>query len=114
MIGESIRTWRQKNSMTQKELGERLGVRAQTVSSWETNRTEPDIGTVEALAAALHCRKTDLIGEELSQRDAVLSPEETDLLQAFRKLSRPEQIMVLRSVGVEIKKDHSESLTEAG
>lgn len=114
MIGESIRVWRHKNNMTQRELGELLGVRAQTVSSWETNRTEPDIGTVEALAAALHCRKTDLIGEELAQTDMILSPEETDLLQAFRKLSRPEQIMVLRSVGVEIKKDPSESLTEVG
>lgn len=56
----------------------------------------------------------DALNAAISQNDAVLSPEETDLLQAFRKLSRPEQIMVLRSVGVEIKKDPSESLTEAG
>ena len=49
--------------MSQTELAEAIHVKRQTISSWEVNRTEPDMGMVEDLAKALNCRKSDLIGE---------------------------------------------------
>lgn len=114
MLGENIKEHRLKNNLTQKELAEILNVKPQTVSSWEVNRTEPNMGLLQALAAALNCRKSDLIGERDKPSLDSITPEEEQLVIAYRMLSRPEQIMVLRSVGVDIKKDPFESLTEAG
>lgn len=114
MLGENIRNWRLKNNLTQKELAEILNVKPQTVSSWEINRTEPNMGLLQALAAALNCRKSDLIGERDNPTIENITSEEERLIIAYRMLSRSEQIMVLRSVGVDVKKDASGSLTEAG
>lgn len=114
MLGENIRERRIKNNLTQKELAEILNVKPQTVSSWEINRTEPNMGLLQALAAALNCRKSDLIGERDEPMLDSMTSEEERLIIAYRMLSRSEQIMVLRSVGVDIKKDASESLTEVG
>lgn len=63
MIGANIKRIRQMRGMTQGELADAVNVKRQTISSWEVNRTEPDMGSVELLAKALNCRKSDLIGE---------------------------------------------------
>lgn len=114
MIGDNIKKIRKMRNMSQRELAEAVFVKRQTISSWEINRTEPNMGAIELLAAALKCRKSDLIGEQTPTIKSVLTKEEDRLVQAFRKLSRPEQIIVLRSVGIDPKKDASASLTEAG
>ena len=64
MICDNIKRLRQLRNMTQGELAEAIHVKRQTISSWEVNRTEPNIGIVELLAQALQCRKSDIIGEE--------------------------------------------------
>lgn len=61
-IGENIKKWRECRNLKQSELAELLGVSDKTVSSWEINRTEPKMGMVEKISAALRCKKTDIIG----------------------------------------------------
>lgn len=58
---ENIRRLRARAGLTQDALAEKLCVARQTVSSWETGRTEPDIGALEGLAAALGCTAQELI-----------------------------------------------------
>lgn len=102
MLGDNIRKIRIKNNMTQKELAEIVGVTPQTVSSWEVNRTEPNMGAIELLASALNCRKSDLIGESVANRRK-LSYEEMQLIQAYRRASDDIKNAALRVLGVEIK-----------
>lgn len=61
-IGDNIKKWREARNLKQTDLAERIGVSDKTVSSWEINRTEPKMGMVEKISAALGCRKTDIIG----------------------------------------------------
>lgn len=42
-LGERLRFHRQCAKMSQKEVAEKLFLERQTVSSWERNRTRPDI-----------------------------------------------------------------------
>ncbi len=42
-LGRVIQTCRKEREMTQTELGERLGVSAQSVSNWERGETLPDL-----------------------------------------------------------------------
>ena len=52
-IGKNIKKHRQARGMTQDQLAEKLNVTRQAVSSWETGKTQPDIGTLTALAEHL-------------------------------------------------------------
>jgi transcriptional regulator with XRE-family HTH domain len=60
-VGTAIRRLRQRQNLTQDALAERLHVTRQAVSSWEMGRTQPDVGTLAALAAALGTDVNELI-----------------------------------------------------
>ncbi|MBQ6163156.1 MAG: DUF2157 domain-containing protein [Clostridia bacterium] len=60
-ISGNIRRFRNEKNMTQARLAELLFVTRQTVSSWETGRTQPDIEMLTALAEALDVRIEELI-----------------------------------------------------
>ena len=86
MIGDNIKRIRKQRNMTQEELAEAIHVKRQTVSSWEINRTEPNMGAVELLAHALQCRKSDLIGAESAGTEQAhamyyISPETARIAQ---------------------------------
>lgn len=52
-IGKNIRLLRMQKGMTQDELAEKLFVSRQTVSNYETGRSQPDIDTLLRIAEAL-------------------------------------------------------------
>lgn len=54
-IGQQIRHQRQKNGMTQKVLGEKLGVMPATVSAWELGKISPQIVTVIQIEDIFNC-----------------------------------------------------------
>ena len=49
-IAKNIKTLRIEKRLTQEELAISISVTRQTISSWETNRTQPDIDMLEALS----------------------------------------------------------------
>lgn len=51
MIGDVIRDLRTSFSMTQSELGSRMGVIKQTISNWEKNISTPNIDAIVKLAS---------------------------------------------------------------
>ena len=63
-IGSNIKKWREIRNLKQSDLAELIGVSDKTVSSWEINRTEPKMGMVEKICAALNCKKTDIICDD--------------------------------------------------
>ena len=53
MIGENIKTYRQKKGYTQEEVANRLHVTRQTISKWEKNYSVPDAEVLVKLADVL-------------------------------------------------------------
>ena len=51
--GTMIRQLREKRSLTQQQLADKMNVSAKTISKWETGRGYPDISMIEALARNL-------------------------------------------------------------
>lgn len=86
MYGRIIRQYRMARGFTQKELAYMMHVSEKTISSWEVDRTEPNIGNIEALAVCLGVKKSALIGEELTEQN--LSAKEMALLTAYRLASK--------------------------
>lgn len=64
MIGENIKRIRRSRGLTQQMMAEKMHVNQNTISSWETNRTEPNMGMIEAMTEVLGCSKSDIIGEQ--------------------------------------------------
>ncbi len=60
---EKIRSIRKEKGLTQKALGERLGVSQATVGQYENNPNPPKIDTLERIAEALGVPLIALIGE---------------------------------------------------
>lgn len=60
-VAKNIKQFRQSNKMTQDQLAEKIHTTRQTISNYETGKSEPDIQTLELLAEALNCEVTELI-----------------------------------------------------
>lgn len=69
IIGEQIQKFRKAAGLTQKEVGEALGVSSSAVSQWETGGT-PDISLLPAIADRLGVTVDALFGrEEITQEN---------------------------------------------
>lgn len=76
-IGAAIRKYRLLNNLKQSELAELLHVTTQAVSSWEINRTQPKMETIEQLCKIFHCQKSDFL------EDAPLSFDTPDEFEHY-------------------------------
>ena len=59
--GERISKLRQSKNITQKELASKLYVTDKTISSWESNRTEPSLEMIIKLSEILECSASYLL-----------------------------------------------------
>ena len=60
-IARNIKHARLARGMNQEQLAEALGVTRQTVSNWERSASNPDLATLERIAAALETDTAGLI-----------------------------------------------------
>ena len=79
--GEYIKKIRQEKGLSQKELGEKLGVSQQMIGQWETGKANPKIETIQKIADALEVELWEIV--ELDQMD-----ENTRMREMKNMLSR--------------------------
>lgn len=80
ITGKFIAQCRKEKQMTQKQLGEQLGVTDRAVSKWETGKSFPDIALLENLCSILDISISELIaGKKIA---AEQYHEETERLLA--------------------------------
>lgn len=63
-LGEQIKEYRQKNSISQRELAEQLFVSDKTISRWELGKGLPDIDLLPKIAEVLGISIDELVGVE--------------------------------------------------
>lgn len=94
-IGKNIKTLRNQRNMTQGELADKLNVTNKAISSWENDRTEPNMGMIEQMCRVFQCTKTELIdGATANTPDNMTA----DFVQKFSKLSAEQQDNVLQYI----------------
>lgn len=72
--GEFLATLRRASGLTQKDVAEKLGVSDRTLSSWETDRTCPDLLLLPAIADIYGVTADEILrGERAPQKDGELS-----------------------------------------
>lgn len=79
-IGSKIKQLRQKAGVTQEQLGDKLGISAQSISKWETGVTMPDITLLPLLSSELGVTIDELfdltVDEKLQRIERRLDIEE--------------------------------------
>jgi transcriptional regulator with XRE-family HTH domain len=79
-IGERIRTAREKQAITQEELGKRIGKTKTAVSSYEHGKRMVSVGDLPELANALKVSINYFFGEEMIQNDEEEVPPEVQVI----------------------------------
>ena len=65
-FGETVKSLRESKNLTQKQLGEQIGISRPTITIWERGKVKPKKPeTIEKLANALGVTVKDLIGDEV-------------------------------------------------
>ena len=88
-FGAFVAQLRKEQSMTQRELADRLNVTDKAISKWETGKGFPDVQLLGPLAQALGVSLAELLQGERSQRDSLPMDEMDSLLsQAMNQSQR--------------------------
>lgn len=82
-MGNNIRRLRKSVGLKQWELSIRMDVTAQTISSWEVGRTEPNMGQIEMLCRIFNCDMPELLR---GTQNHVL-PDDRELVDAYHDAS---------------------------
>jgi transcriptional regulator with XRE-family HTH domain len=69
-IGGLIRYKRRLRGLTQRELGEIIGVTGAAVSRWEQGVAQPKVGSLHGVAKALRCPVRELLAESAQTKTA--------------------------------------------
>jgi len=81
-FARALKAIRDSRGLTQRALGELMGIEAGRISNWELGFAKPTVDMFRDLCIALNCPPGDLLG--LSA--APLSGEEYNLIKSFRNL----------------------------
>jgi transcriptional regulator with XRE-family HTH domain len=98
MLGQRLRQLRKEKSLTLQQVADALGVTRACVSKWETGRSEPDLGSIDAVGAIFGITASELLANdsfdtELKSRDyPVITLENSiplkNLIQKYRGIRR--------------------------
>lgn len=95
-IGQFIAACRKRQSLTQMQLAETLGITDRAVSKWETGRSLPDTALMLELCEVLHISVNDLLhGEVITMNDYTQKQEELLLEMARQKEQSDKQLLSL-------------------
>lgn len=61
-FSENLRKYRIQHGMTQIDLSERCGINPKTLSSYETGRTEPNLGEIRKICSVFNCSIAEITG----------------------------------------------------
>ncbi|GAC1648498.1 MAG: hypothetical protein NVS4B8_21680 [Herpetosiphon sp.] len=95
-IGELVKRKRQRDRLTQSELGNRIGVSGSYIGSIESGQTSPRVSEIEALAAVFRTSAFNLISEAVQPDKNTFSPvnlERNAFLALFDALTQDNQEM---------------------
>ncbi|MBE6003763.1 MAG: helix-turn-helix transcriptional regulator [Lachnospiraceae bacterium] len=99
--GQLIANYRKEHGMTQKELGELLDLSAKSISSWETGRSEPNMGQAYELARILGFNVFELMNPPQMPNEQLLKRELIALTEAYKKADETTREMVKRILKID-------------
>ena len=63
MLGDNIKKYRKISNLSQEELADKVNVTRQSVSLWETGKTQPSVDALIEIASALGVTADELLSD---------------------------------------------------
>lgn len=86
-IQKNLCFYRKKSKLTQKDIADKLGIGATTVSGWERGAYTPDVDTLLLICNMLNVSFSDMCGLEPSENDFSCTADEKNFLLLYRQLN---------------------------
>ena len=81
--GQRIKAARKAVGMTQKELGDKLGLSFQSIAQWENDLRNPKMETLERIADALDVPLSEICSKDLLKNYEILKRHREDHLRTL-------------------------------
>lgn len=116
VLGAKLKALRANKSLTQKQLGEKLGVSAVTIRCWENESKSPSLSAIIGLSSAFGVSADYLLGTSGATHitDVSLSAKERELVMNFRSLDSYGRKAVISVCKVEMERVSSSSKKPIG
>jgi len=102
-IGKCLQSIRKRRGVTQKELGEKIGLTREAIASYEAGRSHLIDITLIDLAAALRVSVNEILGQERKSAEAPTSRRWAKRMAMIESLSEPVKKYILRTLDDLIK-----------
>ena len=99
IVAKNILFYRKQNKTSQKTLAEKIGVKHNTISSWESCTNSVDIDSLFKICDALNVSVNVMMGiDDNTNNNDTLNENENYLLNTFRNLSVQGQEYILQTI----------------
>lgn len=112
-IGTIIKKLRRERDITQEQLAEYLGISAQAVSLWETEKTAPDISQLPLLAHIFDVSTDEILGVRRAERELRLAEVKKEIKRLSEIGTESEVLALVRQAVAEFPLDESLKLNLA-
>ncbi|MEE8825003.1 HTH-type transcriptional regulator ImmR [Lentilactobacillus sunkii] len=86
-FGERLKQARIKNGLTQKQVADQLNLSRQTISSWETENSYPDIDSLIKLSNFYQISLDVLLKEDVGMKEYLKKQEALDWIKPIKQLT---------------------------
>ena len=94
-IAKNLKFFREERKITQRQLAEVLGVKHNTVSTWENGKNSIDAFSLMQICEYLNVSLDDMFGKKSKSIPTLEMPkDEKRLITAYRKLSHDNKIKI--------------------
>ncbi len=96
-FGENLRRLRNKNNLTQEQVGDYCGVSAKAISRYENDQAEPDIQLIKKFARLFKVDFNVLLGysgKEVEQEELILRKGESSILELYRLCDKSHKTII--------------------
>ena len=99
MLKDRLKSERNKKKISQRQLGDYIGVSQQTIGSWETGRTQPDQESLKQLAQFFNVSLDYLMGESnirnTSTKIDTAIQDDAEIADFWNKMKERENLQLL-------------------
>ncbi|HEM3588549.1 TPA: helix-turn-helix transcriptional regulator [Streptococcus suis] len=105
-----LKALRKEKKLTQKELAEKIGIKQNSYSDWETGKNEPNLENIVKLAQLLDTTTDDLLGQTIYSKVDVTNFLEDFDVNGLRNFSKDELDKLKWAIMFEITKNKIQAL----
>lgn len=107
-----IKKMRERTGMGQQEVAEALGITKRRYGGWEREEREINLRDAIHLADLFGCTLDELAGREWPRIEASLTPEEREILDAYRDTDLRGQDNIITTARREKRSSHEQHLQD--